>query len=79
MSQTPSTDRVLYADEPVQLTNPHASEALDILGEIGRERKPPLSSREAQANAQIAYTHATLALAQEVKNLRVMLEEVLDG
>lgn len=62
------TLRRLHADEPVTLTNPNANDAATILAEASSERD--LSPQEFANSIAFAQVKATLALAQEVKNLR---------
>lgn len=69
------TLRKMHLAEPVELTNVHAHAASHLLGQVeemtDRPNKTPMA--DVQATISGAQVQATLALAQEVKNLRVAM------
>lgn len=69
------TLRRLHMDEPVELTSPHAhaaSHALTMIQDV-TEGRPSGSQRQYEALIASTQIHAFLALAQEVKNLRLAM------
>lgn len=64
--------------EPVEHDNVHAHAALASLLGVEQDRRD-LSSKEVEANAALSQAYATLALAQEVKSLRLVLTGETEG